>query len=48
MLLVKKEFHKVDQENYLLKVKVRKLQEEVSRKNRQIQILLDPKKVPKR
>lgn len=42
---LKKRSHEIASENYLLKVKVRKLQNEVDKKNKQIECLLDPKKV---
>ncbi|GLV32305.1 hypothetical protein CBL_00984 [Carabus blaptoides fortunei] len=41
---LKKRLHDTASENYLLKVKVRKLQTEVDKKNKQIECLLDPKK----
>lgn len=45
ILSLKKRFTNVQSENHLLKVKVRKLQDELSKKDKHIKVLLDPKKV---
>ncbi|KAF5300234.1 hypothetical protein FQR65_LT09188 [Abscondita terminalis] len=44
ILELKKELAIVKNENHLLKVKVRKLQSEISKKDKQIEILIDPDK----
>lgn len=45
ILEIKKNFAKILAENQLLKVKVRKLENDNIRKNKQIECLIDPKEV---
>lgn len=45
VLNLKKRYSSIQNENHLLKVKVRKLQDELSKKDKHIEVLLNPKKV---
>lgn len=45
MLDLKKKLHCVTSENHMLRVKVRKLETELEKKNKHIETLIDPKKV---